>query len=91
LRKNLRYDSFMPSMSAEYWRNRRKVQKTLNKGAEHQAGVREGIALCVKFCREIVAGRAYTGFQIAVQLDKGLIGAETAEAQQRRAMVEGMR
>ena len=81
----------MPSMPAEYWRKRRRTLKERSAVKTHHEGVREGIAMCIKFCREVIAGRAYTGFQVAIQIDKAMIGTEAAELTQRRAAVEALR
>lgn len=54
-------------------------------------GIREGVQLCIVHMREVVAGRAVTGFQAALILERAMIGAETPEAIARRKAVDALR
>ena len=51
----------------------------------------EGVQMAARFMRSVIAGRAITGYQAAAEIEKRIIGEETGEQQQRRAMVEAMR
>lgn len=57
----------------------------------HQAGVLEGVRMAAKFCREILGSRAYTGHQAAMHIERSMIGLETPEAAQRRALIDSLR
>lgn len=76
---------------AEYFRRYRKATRAVKERDARQEGVREGIELCAKFCREILAARAYTGFQTALHIERAMIAAETPEVTQRRAVIDSLR
>jgi hypothetical protein len=70
---------------AEYMRGYRKVTRPI----KEREAVREGVALCVKFLRETVAGQAKTGYQAALLLER-FVGTESAELIQRRELIRSM-
>jgi hypothetical protein len=81
--------SVMPS-GAKYHRDYRQTQKD-QIAAERSKAILEGVQMAARFMRRVVAGKAITGYQAATAIENAMIATDTAEAQQRRAMVEGMR
>jgi hypothetical protein len=77
--------------SPEYDRNYRRSVKPKKEREAHQEGVREGLNMAIKFLRTVIGGRALTGYQSALALDKAMVGAELPEAQERRKFIEAMR
>lgn len=76
---------------ADYMRDYRKTVKTIDLRGERQAGIREGIALVVTYLRETIAGKAFTGYQLAVTVERAMLASETPEVAQRRALVDSLR
>jgi hypothetical protein len=70
---------------AAYMKEYRKVTRPI----KERLAVKEGIALCVKFLREIVGGQAKTGYQAALLLER-FVGTESAELVRRRELIRSM-
>jgi hypothetical protein len=66
-------------------REYRKVTRPI----KEREAVKEGVALCVKWLREVAGGRAYTGYQAAQMLER-FVGTESAELVQRREFIRSM-
>lgn len=75
---------------AKYHKKYRQTQKD-QIAAERSKAIMEGVQMAARFMRSVIAGRAITGYQAAAEIEKRIIGEETGEQQQRRAMVEAMR
>jgi hypothetical protein len=63
--------------------------RKVNRPVKEREAVKEGIALCVKFMRDVVGGQAKTGFQAAQMLER-FVGTESAEIQQRREFIRSL-
>ncbi len=55
--------------------------------AAHFRGFEEGVAACVRYMREHIGERAWTGHQTARMVEKAMLSAESPEVIQRRALV----
>ena len=71
---------------AAYMKEYRKV----NRPVKEREALKEGVKLCCKFAREVMAGRAYTGYQVATMLER-FVGTESAELVQRRELIRSLR
>lgn len=75
---------------AEYMRNYRRMAVPQIQRKAERDGMREGIDACVKFLREKVRGRALTGFQAAVIIERAMIDAELPEVAARRRFIDSL-
>ena len=80
----------MPKQSAEYFRNYRAKKSEIVQNREQEI-FRRGIARCVEYMRERVAGSAITGYQAAAMIERSLIANEPAESEARRRFVDNLR
>ena len=72
------------------WRAGAKLVKDQEEREAHRFGVREGVELCIKHCKQVIGNHALTGHQMAGVLERAMIGAETPEAAKRRELVESL-
>lgn len=76
---------------AEYQRDYKAKHDKEKIEASFQQGLKNGVDACVRFCRERLGDRAITGNQAAQLLLRANQGeSETAEAAQRRKMIESL-
>lgn len=76
---------------AEYMRDYRPAAN-LAKEKQHRAeGFADGVAACIRYCHDRMAGQPFTGYQVAVLLQRNVIGGESGERKQQREFVASLR
>lgn len=76
---------------AEYMREYRPMAKMTRDKEIRSQGFKDGVTACCDHLRQKVGNYAATGFQLARDLEKAHIGAETGDAKQRREFLVSLR
>lgn len=76
---------------AEYMREYRTRSDNKRDRAAFRRGSEERLQSCVKYLREVVAGRCLSGFEIAKLLEKHTLGDSAPELIARRRLIDSMR
>lgn len=76
---------------AEYMRDYRPQVRLAREKENHAKGFRDGVTACCDYLRQHVGGHAVAGFQLARDLEKAHIGAETGEQIQRKALLVSLK
>ena len=74
---------------AQYMRTYRKTVKPLNERDAHAEGRKEGVEACIRFLRQFIGDRAFTGHHAAHLMEKAVSG-PTGDVVMRRRMIASM-
>lgn len=75
---------------AEYMREYRKNAKPRNERDSYNDGFAAGVARCVKFLREAIGDRAFTGYKTAFLMQKAVTNEESFEVRERRKLIDSL-
>ena len=64
----------MPTMTPQYQRNYRKTIKPLKEREAKAEGYKEGVEACIRFLRQFIGDRAFTGHHSANLMRKAVSG-----------------
>lgn len=78
------------SSRADYMRQYRAVMKPLSERSARQEGFDAGVRACAKFIRDFVGDRAFSGYRVALWMEKGVVSEDTPELAARRRLIQSL-
>ena len=81
----------MAKNSAEYQRNYRATVKPMNERKAHSEGFQAGLQRCISYLRQTIGGKALTGHQAALMIERSMLDGESNEIIARRQWIEALR